>query len=47
MIVRNLKSLAAIPTKELLERRYQKFRRIGEFEEQAGTEPATPVAMPV
>ena len=35
-IVRNLKILSTIPTNELLERRYQKFRRIGEFEEQVG-----------
>lgn len=32
-IVRNLKLLEMLPTDELLERRYQKFRRIGEFEE--------------
>ena len=32
-IVRNLKSLETISTDALLERRYQKFRRIGEFEE--------------
>jgi acetyl-CoA carboxylase carboxyl transferase subunit alpha len=32
-IIRNLKSLETLPTDELLERRYQKFRRIGEFEE--------------
>jgi len=44
VIVRNLKSLAAIPTNELLERRYQKFRRIGEFEEQVATEPSAPAA---
>jgi len=30
-IVRQLRSLSAIPTKELLERRYQKFRKIGQF----------------
>jgi acetyl-CoA carboxylase carboxyl transferase subunit alpha len=33
-IIRNLKLLLAISTDELLERRYQKFRRIGDFEEQ-------------
>ena len=34
MIVRNLKSLSSLPAEELLNRRYGKFRRIGEFEEQ-------------
>jgi len=33
VIVRNLRSLEALSTESLLERRYQKFRRIGEFEE--------------
>jgi acetyl-CoA carboxylase carboxyl transferase subunit alpha len=33
-IVRNLKSLATLPSEELLERRYAKFRKIGDFEEQ-------------
>jgi acetyl-CoA carboxylase carboxyl transferase subunit alpha len=32
---RNLKELSAVPSGELLERRYQKFRRMGVFEEQA------------
>ena len=32
-ILRNLKSLETIPTDVLLERRYQKFRHMGEFEE--------------
>lgn len=32
-IVRNLKSLETMSTESLLERRYQKFRRIGEFDE--------------
>ena len=32
-ILRNLKSLETIPTDVLLERRYQKFRNMGEFEE--------------
>jgi acetyl-CoA carboxylase carboxyl transferase subunit alpha len=32
-IVRNLKSLETLSTDALLERRYQKFRRIGEFQE--------------
>lgn len=35
MLVRNLKELCAIPIDELLERRYEKFRRIGVFEVQA------------
>ena len=35
-LIRNLKQLSAIPRDELLERRYQKFRRIGVFEEDAG-----------
>ena len=34
-IVKNLKSLSQLPEKELLSRRYEKFRRIGVFEEQA------------
>lgn len=33
-IVRNLKSLATLSAEELLERRYEKFRKIGDFEEQ-------------
>jgi acetyl-CoA carboxylase carboxyl transferase subunit alpha len=37
MIVRNLKSLAALSAEDLLARRYEKFRRMGEFEEQAAT----------
>lgn len=38
-IVRHLKSLELLPTAELLERRYQKFRRMGDFEEKVtGTE---------
>jgi acetyl-CoA carboxylase carboxyl transferase subunit alpha len=32
-IIRNLRSLETLSTESLLERRYQKFRRIGEFEE--------------
>lgn len=32
-IVRNLRSLAQLPTQQLLDRRYQKFRNIGVFEE--------------
>lgn len=36
-IVRQLRSLTAIPTNELLERRYQKFRKIGQFLESAST----------
>ena len=32
-LVRNLRSLQKIPAKELLEERYQKYRRIGEFSE--------------
>jgi acetyl-CoA carboxylase carboxyl transferase subunit alpha len=36
IIVRNLKSLSTLSTDELLTRRYEKFRRIGEFEESAG-----------
>ena len=32
-IVRNLRSLETLSAESLLERRYQKFRRIGEFEE--------------
>ena len=32
-IVRNLRALETLSTESLLERRYQKFRRIGEFEE--------------
>ncbi len=43
-IVRNLKSLSMLPTDELLERRYQKFRRIGEFEEQVAAEPPVAIA---
>ena len=33
-IVKNLKSLALLSTEDLLVRRYEKFRRIGVFEEQ-------------
>lgn len=36
-IVRNLKSLSTLSSEELLSRRYEKFRRIGEFEEQVAT----------
>jgi acetyl-CoA carboxylase carboxyl transferase subunit alpha len=36
-ILRNLRSLENVPTDVLLERRYQKFRRIGEFEEVLST----------
>ena len=32
-LLRNLKTLAAIPRDELLKRRYEKFRRMGVFEE--------------
>jgi acetyl-CoA carboxylase carboxyl transferase subunit alpha len=32
-ITRNLRSLEALPIDQLLERRYQKFRRIGELQE--------------
>ena len=32
-LLKNLKTLSAIPTHELPERRYEKFRRIGVFEE--------------
>lgn len=39
-IVRQLRTLSAIPTNELLERRYQKFRKIGQFLES----PAIPEA---
>ena len=35
-LIRNLKQLSAIPRDALLERRYQKFRRIGVFEEDVG-----------
>lgn len=34
-LLKNLRTLTAIPTDELLQRRYEKFRRIGVFEEQA------------
>lgn len=34
-LMRNLKELSALPIDQLLDRRYQKFRRIGVFEEQA------------
>ena len=44
MIIRNLKSLSMLPADELLERRYQKFRRIGEFEEQVVSDPAIAAA---
>lgn len=36
-IVRNLKLLSTLSAEELLSRRYEKFRRIGEFEEQAAS----------
>ncbi|WP_373653085.1 MULTISPECIES: acetyl-CoA carboxylase carboxyltransferase subunit alpha [unclassified Schlesneria] len=39
-IVRNLRALEQIPKAELLERRYQKFRRMGEFEELAAVSDA-------
>ncbi|HEY0983443.1 acetyl-CoA carboxylase carboxyltransferase subunit alpha [Schlesneria sp.] len=39
-IVRNLRALEQIPKEELLERRYQKFRRMGEFEELAAVSDA-------
>lgn len=39
-IMRNIRALQMLPTDELLERRYQKFRRIGEFEEVVATETA-------
>lgn len=35
-IGKQLRSLSALPTQELLDRRYQKFRRIGQFLEAAG-----------
>ncbi|MBI1348551.1 acetyl-CoA carboxylase carboxyltransferase subunit alpha [bacterium] len=35
-IVKQLRSLSSIPTNELLERRYQKFRKIGQFLESPG-----------
>ncbi len=38
-LLKNLKSLSTIGTEELLERRYQKFRRIGVFEEAAAPQP--------
>lgn len=40
VLARNLKELCAIPTDELLERRYEKFRRMGAFEEQSLAEAA-------
>lgn len=39
-IVRNLRSLGLLPKQELLDRRYQKFRQIGVFEELSASEPA-------
>lgn len=39
-IVRNLRSLSSLPKPELLDRRYQKFRQIGVFEELSTGEPA-------
>lgn len=39
-IMRNIRSLQTLPPDELLERRYQKFRRIGEFEEAVATDAA-------
>lgn len=38
-IMRNLRALQQLPTEDLLERRYQKFRRIGEFEETVAVQP--------
>jgi acetyl-CoA carboxylase carboxyl transferase subunit alpha len=35
-ILKNLKALEAIPADQLLERRYQKFRRMGDFDETLG-----------
>ena len=47
-IIRNIRTLAALPTAELLERRYQKFRRIGEFDELLLEDvTTTPVAAPM
>jgi acetyl-CoA carboxylase carboxyl transferase subunit alpha len=37
-LMRNLRELAAIPTAELLEQRYQKFRRMGPFLERMEAE---------
>ncbi len=39
-LMRNLRELTAVPVDQLLERRYQKFRRIGVFEEQPPAEVA-------
>ncbi|MEX0700678.1 MAG: acetyl-CoA carboxylase carboxyltransferase subunit alpha [Planctomycetales bacterium] len=39
MLLRHLKDLCAVPADELLERRYEKFRRMGAFEEQALASP--------
>ena len=41
-IVRNIRSLETLSTETLLERRYQKFRRIGEFEETVEGSVASP-----
>lgn len=37
MIIKNLKSLSTLSADDLLNRRYEKFRRIGEFEEAAAS----------
>jgi hypothetical protein len=34
MIIKNLKSLSTLSPEDLVARRYEKFRRIGDFEEQ-------------
>lgn len=39
-LVHSLRALADLPREELLQRRYEKFRRMGQFLEGAGTEPA-------
>lgn len=36
-IVRNLRSLGQLPSQDLLDRRYEKFRRMGVFEDRAAT----------
>ncbi len=40
-LVQNLKKLATIPLDELVDRRYEKFRKIGVFEEKAGEQSST------
>lgn len=40
-IIRNIKALEGLPREELLERRYQKFRQIGEFEERLTVDEST------